>query len=73
MPPRPQRPRVLRGIGSSNPDVGALRTAAGVGVRYRSPIGPIRIDVGITLQPQLMLAGARERRAVLHISLGQAF
>jgi outer membrane translocation and assembly module TamA len=42
-------------------------------VRYRSPIGPIRIDVGIKLQPQPMLAGGRERRAVLHISLGQAF
>jgi len=58
---------------ASDIDVGALRTAAGVGVRYRSPIGPIRIDVGIKLQPKLMLAGARERRAVLHISLGQAF
>jgi len=58
---------------ASDIDVGALRTAAGVGVRYRSPIGPIRIDVGIKLQPQPMLAGARERRAVLHISLGQAF
>jgi outer membrane protein assembly factor BamA len=54
-------------------DPGALRTAAGVGVRYRSPIGPIRIDVGLKLQPQRVVAGARERRAVLHISLGQAF
>jgi outer membrane protein assembly complex protein YaeT len=58
---------------ASDLDAGDLRTAAGVGVRYRSPIGPIRIDVGIKLQPQLMLAGTRERRAVLHISLGQAF
>jgi outer membrane protein assembly complex protein YaeT len=58
---------------ASDIDVGDLRTAAGVGVRYRSPIGPIRIDVGIKLQPQRVLAGARERRAVVHISLGQAF
>lgn len=58
---------------ASEIDVRDLRTAAGVGVRYRSPIGPIRIDVGIKLQPQPMLAGGRERRAVLHISLGQAF
>jgi outer membrane protein insertion porin family len=50
-----------------------LRPAAGFGLRYRSPIGPLRVDLGFNLDPQLLRSGARERRSVLHISLGQAF
>jgi outer membrane protein assembly complex protein YaeT len=50
-----------------------LRVASGVGVRYRSPIGPLRVDWGWKLSTDLLLTGGRERSNVLHISLGQAF
>jgi outer membrane translocation and assembly module TamA len=54
-------------------NLGDLRPAAGFGLRYRSPIGPLRIDLGFNLDPELLRSGARERRSVFHISLGQAF
>jgi outer membrane translocation and assembly module TamA len=50
-----------------------LRVSSGVGVRYRSPIGPIRLDWGWKLSTRVLLTGGRERSNVLHISLGQAF
>ena len=54
-------------------DFGQLRTAAGVGIRYQSPVGPIRIDLGFKLDRRELAPGRLERRSVLHISLGQAF
>ena len=54
-------------------DFGRLRAAAGVGLRYQSPIGPIRVDLGFKLDRQELLPGRLERRSVLHVSLGQAF
>jgi outer membrane protein assembly complex protein YaeT len=50
-----------------------LRLAAGVGLRYRSPLGPLRVDVGFNLDPQMYPNGTRERGSVFHLSLGQAF
>jgi len=50
-----------------------LRFSSGVGFRYRSPIGPLRVDWGFKLSTQLLSTGGRERSNVLHISLGQAF
>jgi outer membrane translocation and assembly module TamA len=50
-----------------------LRAAAGFGLRYRSPLGPLRVDVGFNLDPQTLPNGTRERTAVFHLSLGQAF
>jgi outer membrane protein assembly complex protein YaeT len=50
-----------------------LRPAAGLGVHYRSPIGPIRVELGFNLDPRELVPGVLERRTVLHISLGQAF
>jgi outer membrane protein insertion porin family len=50
-----------------------LRFASGLGFRYRSPIGPLRVDWGWKLSTQLLQGGGRERSNVLHISLGQAF
>ena len=49
-----------------------LRPAAGVGVRYRSPVGPLRVDFGFNLDRQIR-GDERERGMVFHISLGQAF
>lgn len=49
-------------------DVSELRGSAGFGIRYRSPIGPIRLDLGFPMDRQ-----AGEKRSVLHFSIGQAF
>ena len=47
---------------------------SGVGFRYRSPIGPLRVDWGWKLSTRLLrTAAAASVRTVLHISLGQAF
>ena len=54
-------------------DLAKLRVTAGVGLRYRSPVGPIRIDLGFKLDRRELAPGRLERRSVLHISLGQAF
>ena len=51
----------------------ALRASSGLGFRYRSPIGPLRVDWGWKLGTRLLDGGGRERSNVLHISLGQAF
>ena len=56
----------------SNFDMARIRGAAGFGVRYRSPIGPIRVDLGFKLDRQ-EFAGERERLTALHLSIGQAF
>jgi outer membrane translocation and assembly module TamA len=50
-----------------------VRPAAGAGLRYRSPLGPLRFDVGVNLDRRLMPTGIRERAVVFHLSLGQAF
>ncbi len=52
--------------------VSDLRATAGVGVRYRSPLGPLRLDIGFKLDRRDFTRGS-ERRAVYHLSLGQAF
>ena len=57
---------------ASSIDLGDLRAAAGVGVRYRSPVGPLRFDVGFKLDRR-EIAGQLERRRTLHFSFGQAF
>jgi outer membrane protein assembly complex protein YaeT len=54
-------------------DLGQLRSAAGFGVRYRSPIGPIRVDLGFKLNRKDIVPGRREPAYAWHISLGQAF
>ena len=53
-------------------DLARIRGAAGFGVRYRSPIGPIRIDLGFKLDRR-EFAGERESLTALHLSIGQAF
>jgi outer membrane translocation and assembly module TamA len=54
-------------------DLSELRGAFGFGIRYRSPVGPIRVDLGLKMDRRLLPNGDRERPAALHISLGQAF
>ena len=54
---------------------GELRPTAGFGLRYRSPLGPLRVDLGFNLDRQQLLCRAASASAasVFHISLGQAF
>ena len=53
-----------------------LRWAAGPGLRYDTPIGPMRVDVGVQLNPidGLVIEGNPEKRKWrVHFSIGQAF
>jgi len=53
-----------------------LRYAIGPGLRYQTPIGPIRFDFGYQLNPipGLLVNGSEQtRRWRLHFSIGQAF
>jgi outer membrane protein assembly complex protein YaeT len=56
--------------------LGDLRYAVGPGLRYLTPIGPVRVDFGIQVNqvPSLLINGVPERRHWrLHFSIGQAF
>lgn len=57
----------------SEMNVSQMRGAAGFGLRYRSPVGPIRVDLGFKLDRRTLPKGGKERPTALHISLGQAF
>jgi outer membrane protein insertion porin family len=50
-----------------------LRGAAGFGLLYGSPVGPVRVDLGFKLDRRELSPGRLERRSVLHISLGHPF
>lgn len=50
------------------PNFRDLRIGAGVGVRYYSSFGPIRVDVGTPINPQ-----RGDPRIAVYVSLGQAF
>lgn len=49
-------------------DVSDLRWAAGLGLRLRTPIGPLRVDGGYLLD-----ARPGESRTVFHLAIGHAF
>ena len=53
-------------------DIGELRGSYGFGLRYRSPIGPIRLDLGFKMDRRV-IAGELEPPTAIHFSLGQAF
>jgi outer membrane protein assembly complex protein YaeT len=53
-----------------------LRYDVGPGLRYNTPIGPLRVDLGYQLNPipGLLIDGKKEERHFrLHFSIGQAF
>jgi outer membrane protein assembly complex protein YaeT len=53
-----------------------LRYAVGPGLRYQTPIGPIRFDVGWQLNPidgLIVNGGEQSRPWRMHFSIGQAF
>jgi outer membrane protein insertion porin family len=49
--------------------VSDLRWSAGLGVRYRTPIGPIRLDWGYVLDPR----PGDQGRSHFHLTIGHAF
>jgi outer membrane protein assembly complex protein YaeT len=53
-------------------DFEELRGSVGFGLRYLSPIGPVRLDLGFKMDRR-PFAGELEPRAVFHFSIGQAF
>jgi outer membrane protein assembly factor BamA len=53
-------------------DLGEVRGAAGFGLRYNSPVGPLRLDLGFKLDRRT-IAGELERRSEWHFSFGHAF
>ncbi|HET8547354.1 MAG TPA: BamA/TamA family outer membrane protein [Bryobacteraceae bacterium] len=71
------------------PDFDYMIHAAGVGIRYRTPIGPVRVDLAYTFNPPVFYGfrgtredllfggGVRERQRLsrfqFHFSLGQIF
>ena len=59
-----------------NVQLNDLRWAAGPGIRYDTPIGPVRFDLGLQLTPidGLVIEGNEEKRKWrVHFSIGQAF
>jgi outer membrane protein insertion porin family len=58
---------------TANIDLGQLRSSVGFGARYRSPVGPIRVDLGFKVNRQEIVPGTLESPRALHVSLGQAF
>ena len=53
---------------SSSPDFGNMRFGAGVGIRYVTPFGPLRLDVGVPLDRR-----KGEDRWAIYAGIGQAF
>ncbi len=53
---------------SSTPDFRFIKFGAGLGVRYKTGFGPIRVDVGVPLNP-----GPDDSPVAVYVSLGQAF
>lgn len=56
-------------IGSDpKPNFDDIRFGAGIGIRYDSGFGPLRVDVGVPLNP-----GPDDSPVAVYVSLGQAF
>ncbi len=53
---------------STTPDFGEIKMGAGIGLRYTTGFGPIRLDVGFPLNPE-----PEDSTVGVYISLGQAF
>ena len=53
---------------SQTPDFNFVKYGAGLGVRYDSGFGPLRLDVGVPINP-----GPFDSPVAVYISLGQAF
>lgn len=76
-----RRLRLLKFTQNSPTDLDYTSHVAGLGVRYRTPVGPVRLDVGYNLNPPryqvVNAAGSAEVRQLSHLqfllSIGQSF
>lgn len=50
------------------PEFDGLKVGVGAGVRYMTPVGPIRFDLGVPLQP-----GPGDPKVAAYVGIGQAF
>jgi outer membrane translocation and assembly module TamA len=57
---------------ASDIDLGRLRGAAGLGMRYNSILGPLRLDFGFKMSTHIV-GGRPERGWEYHLSIGEAF
>jgi outer membrane protein assembly factor BamA len=57
---------------ASDVEFGRLRGATGFGVRYDSPLGPLRLDFGFKKSREV-IGDRRERGWEYHLSIGEAF
>ena len=58
----------------SDLDLSALRPSAGFGFRYKSPLGPVRVDFGFRLTSRRGdVPDVDEPSYAIHFSIGQAF
>jgi len=53
---------------TASPTTNGLRIGAGIGMRYQTTFGPIRIDLGTPVNP-----AKDDSRIGVYVSLGQAF
>jgi translocation and assembly module TamA len=53
---------------SETPDFNGLRYSAGIGLRYYTAIGPVRLDFAVPINPQQGDSGYG-----IYVSLGQSF
>ena len=63
-------------VWSGSWEFGSFKYDAGPGLRYNTPVGPIRLDIGYQLNPyrSLIVNGEPETRHFrVHFSIGQAF
>jgi outer membrane protein insertion porin family len=54
-------------------DLGQLRSGVGFGIRWKSPVGPLRLDFAWKLKPILFGNGIRENRFAWYVTIGQPF
>jgi len=50
-----------------------MRKAAGAGIRWISPVGPLRIEWGVNLEPKIKPTGEREADKSVEFSIGSLF
>jgi outer membrane protein insertion porin family len=54
-------------------ELGQLRSGAGFGIRWRSPVGPLRVDFAWKLHPITFANGQPENHFAWYVTIGQAF
>ena len=63
--------RVMHSEGAARPvivDASSIRASAGVGVSWKSPVGPIRLDLGLPIKKESF-----DKTQFFHVSFGTRF